>query len=154
MKNLLVVCLVLSLGTLAAAQSPKPELFTVAERAGDPYPTYFFVWSTSAGNYIVRKDGMGEFTSPQGLRRVFYLKVGKSRLERVYFLEHERDLFLLYEVGGQGYFLVRMEQTKRKLRWSTAVGNLSGEDPSLSGDLIVIGTLQIREADGSVVKQE
>jgi hypothetical protein len=156
MKNLLVVCLILSLATLGSAQVPKPELFMTAERAGDPYPTYFFRWSTSVGDYIVRYDGMGEITSPQGLRRVFYVKTGaKGKLERISYLEHERDLFLLYEVRDQGFYLARMEQTKRKLRWLTAVGNLSSEVPSMDGDVVRIGkSIEISKADGRVLKQE
>ena len=48
---------------------------------------------------MIRHDGMGEVTSLKGMRRVFNLKLGgKGRIERVHFLEHEGDLFLLYEV--------------------------------------------------------
>src|SRR5262245_8169202 len=106
------------------------EPFAVAERVGEGNERSFFVWSTSVGNYVVRHDGMGEFTSPAGLRRVFMLKLGaKARIDRVYFIEHERDLFLLYEVhdaSSRWAYLVRMEQTKRKARWILEVDGDSG----------------------------
>jgi hypothetical protein len=143
------------LAPLGSAFASPPEFFTAAERSGDPYPRYFFHWSTSAGNYIVRQDGMGEFTSHQGLRRVFFMKTGgKGKLERVFYLEHERDLFLLYEVRHHGFYLARMEQTKRKLKWLTALGDLSGEDPSLDGDVIRIGkSVEVSKADGRVLTE-
>src|SRR5262249_28959386 len=125
MMKLLVVCLGVVLSW------PAPEAFSLADRIGEPNARTFFLFSTSAGNYVIRQDGMGEFTSPKGMRRVFNVRVGaNSRLERVYFLEHQSDLFLLYEVRGQGSYLVRMEQTKRKLRWSTALGEVGDEVPS------------------------
>ena len=157
MKNLLVVCVILSLSTLGSAQTPKPEMFMTAERAGDPDARYsFFRWSTSAGDYLLRQDGAGEFTSAEGRRRGLYLRKGaRGKLENVCYLEHERDLFLLYEVRGQGFYLVRMEQTKRKLRWSTPLGNLSGEEPSLDGDVIMIGkSIKVSKADGRVLRQD
>ena len=161
MKNLLVVCLILSLSALSSAQTPKPEMFMTAEeiKFGDPRASSFFRWSTSAGGYLLRHDGVGEFTSPQHLRRIFYVTIGsKRRLERVYYLEHERDLFLLYEIRGHGFYLVRMEQTdrtKRKIRWSVALGDLSGEDPSLDGEVIMIGkVIAVSKADGRVLKRD
>ena len=158
MKNLLVVCLILTLSTLVFAL-PSKESFTLADRVGEPNERTFFLFSTSAGNYAIRHDGMGEFTSPKGMRRVFNVKVGpKGRLERVYFLEHEGDLLLLYEVRSHGFYLVRMEQTKRKLRWSTPLPDLSvaDEDPVIiNGDAVFIGeTTMISKADGRIVKQD
>ena len=156
MKNLLVVCLVLSLSTVGSAYASHAESFTLAEKSGEPSARErtFFTFSTSAGNYIIRHDGMGEFTSPAGLRRAFYLKMaGKGRLERVYFLEHQRDLFLLYEVMGQGVYLVRLEQTKRKQRWFTPLGDIAYEDPRIDGEVISIGkTIEISKADGRVLR--
>src|SRR5215216_1135759 len=116
MKKLLVVCLgVLVFSTVAVGA----ETFGVADRVGEPGERSFFLFSTSAGNYIVRQDGMGEFSSPKGMRRVFNLRV-KGHIEQIYFLEHEGDVFLLYEVNDAAY-LVRMEQIKRKIRWSTTL---------------------------------
>src|SRR5215211_603000 len=108
MKKLLVVCLgVLVLSTVALGA----ETFALADRVGEPGERSFFLFSTSAGNYVVRHDGMGEFTSPKGMRRVFRLGV-KGRIDQIYFLEHEGDVFILYEINDAA-FLVRMEQTKR-----------------------------------------
>jgi hypothetical protein len=149
MKRLLVVCLgVLVLSTVAFGA----ETFTLAERVGEPGERSFFLFSTSAGNYIVRQDGMGEFSSPKGMRRVFTLRLGaRGRIERVYFVEHEGDVFICYEVNDAA-FLVRMEQTKRKVRWST---ELNGRGvPVIQGDLVVVNSIQIRKGDGTVVRQD
>jgi len=142
MKKLLVVCLgVLVFSTVAFGA----ETFAVADRVGEPGERSFFLFSTSAGNYIVRQDGMGEFSSPKGMRRVFNLRV-KGRIEQIYFLEHEGDVFICYEAGDTAY-LVRMEQTKRKLRWSTTV-DVSGA-PRIEGEYVIVNSIQIRKADGS-----
>jgi len=149
MKRLLVVCLgVLVFSTVAFGA----ETFALADRVGEPGERSFFLFSTSAGNYIVRQDGMGEFSSPKGMRRVFNLRLGaRGRIERVYFLEHEGDVFICYEVNDAA-FLVRMEQTKRKVRWST---ELNGRGvPVIEGDLVVVNSVQIRTGDGTVVRQD
>ena len=82
----------------------------------------------------------------------------KNRLERLYYLEHEGDLFLLYEVRDHGFYLVRIEQkdqVKRKLKWLTALGNLSGEDPSMDGDVVRIGkSIEISTANGQVLRRD
>jgi hypothetical protein len=151
MKNV-VVCLML----VSVLGSPSSQMFTLADRVGEPNARNFFLFSTSAGNYTIRQDGMGEVASPKGMRRVFNLKVGaKGRLERVYFLEHEGDLLLLYDVMGQGSYLLRMEQTKRKARWLTPVTNISERDqaPLINGDVVIIGTIEISTADGRVVNR-
>src|SRR5829696_5532878 len=129
MKRLLVVCLgVLVFSTVAFGA----ETFALADRVGEPGERSFFLFSTSAGNYIVRQDGMGEFSSPKGMRRVFSLRVGgRGRIDRVYFLEHEGDVFICYEVNDAA-FLVRMEQTKRKIRWTAQVSERGV--PSIDGD--------------------
>jgi hypothetical protein len=130
------------------------ETFALADRVGEGNERSFFVLSTSAGGYVIRHDGMGEFTSPAGLRRVFMLKVGaKGRIDRVYFLEHQRDLFLMYEVhdaSSQWAYLVRMEQTKRKARWITEVDGVGLGAPVIQGEMIVIKNLEVRTADGNV----
>jgi hypothetical protein len=142
MKKLLVVCLViLVLSTVVLGA----ESFALADRVGEPGERSFFLFSTSAGNYIVRQDGMGEFSSPKGMRRVFSLRV-KGRIERIYFLEHEGDVFICYEVNDAA-FLVRMEQTKRKVRWSAQVDAVGA--PTLDGDSVVVNAVKIRKADGS-----
>lgn len=155
MKNLVVVCLVLSLAPAVFAYPPSSEAFTLANCVGEPNARSFFMFSTSAGNYTIRHDGMGEFTSPRGMRRVFKLRMGaRSRLDRVYFLEHEGDLFLLYEVRNQLSYLVRMEQKKRKARWLTPLPDISAfdQDPIINGDVVIIAeTIVINKADGRVV---
>lgn len=141
MKKLLVVCLViLVLSTVAFGA----ETFALADRVGEPGERSFFLFSTSAGNYIVRHDGMGEFSSPKGMRRVFSLRV-KGRIERIYFLEHEGDVFICYETNDAA-FLVRMEQIKRKLRWSTEIDRGT---PAIDGEYVVVNSVRIRKADGS-----
>ena len=163
MKNLLVVCLILLFATLSAAHAPAPESFMPAEQLAYPQRT-FFRWSTSAGGYLLRHDGVGEFTPREGVRRtparrIFYVGMSpKNRLERLYYLEHEGDLFLLYEVRDHGFYLVRIEQkdqVKRKLKWLTALGNLSGEDPSMDGDVVRIGkSIEISTANGHVLRRD
>ncbi len=157
MKKLVVVCLgvILSFSVLSAAPRSGLE-FAIAEQLGDPSARSFFVFSTSAGDYILRHDGMGEFTSPQKLRRAFFVRVpGKSRITSVYFLEHERDLLLLYEVSGQGSFVVRLEQTKRKHRWSTPLETSNVEAPVIEGDTVVVKeaqrTIQISKSNGRIL---
>src|SRR6185369_2956619 len=138
----LVVCLaVLVLSTVALGA----ETFALADRVGEPGERSFFLFSTSAGNYIVRQDGMGEFTSPKGMRRVFRLNV-KGRIEQVYFLEHEGDVFICYEVGETA-FVVRMDQTKRTIRWSVQVSDRGV--PKIDGDSVVVNSVKIRMADDS-----
>ena len=149
MKKLLVVCLgVLLFSTVASAA----ETFALADRVGEPGERSFFLFSTSAGNYIVRQDGMGEFSSPKGMRRVFTLRVGgRGRIDQIYFIEHEGDVFIYYEVNDTA-FVVRMEQTKRKIRWSTQM-DVRGA-PVIEGDSVVVNSLVIRKADGKVVAQD
>jgi hypothetical protein len=142
MKKLLVVCLVVLLFATVAFGA---ETFAVADRIGEAGERSFFLFATSAGNYIVRQDGMGEFSSPKGMRRVFSLRV-KGRIEKIYFLEHQGDVFICYEVNDEA-FLVRMEQTKRKLRWSAQVD--SRAVPVIDGDAVVVNSVRIRIADGS-----
>jgi len=156
MKKLVAVCLgvVLSCSALSARNSSNE--FALAERFGQPNARTFFVFSTSAGKYIVRHDGFGEFTSPKKWRRVFKLGVpGRERINSVYFVELERDVLVLYEVSGQGAYLVRMEQTKRKLRWSTRLDTSNVEAPILDGNLVVVKdgerSFQISKTDGRIL---
>jgi hypothetical protein len=47
------------------------------------------------------------------------------------------------------------ERTKRKVRWSVALGDLSGEDPSLDGDVIMFGkTIAVSKVDGHILKRD
>ena len=152
-KLLAVVCLtVAALWLATAGASASGEAFATAERVGEGNERSFFVLSTSAGNYVVRHDGMGEFTSPAGLRRVFVLKV-RGRIDRMYFLEHQRDLFLMYEghdASSQWAYLVRMEQTKRKARWITQIDGTDLGAPVIEGEFVMIKDAQISKANGAV----
>lgn len=148
MKRVVVVCLIWS--SLAFGAPCSAESFSLADRVGEPNERSFFMFSTSAGQYTIRHDGMGEVTSPKGMRRVFNLRAGgRSRLERVYYLEHEGDLFLLYEVTGQVFYLVRMEQTRRKLRWSTEVHGVI-DAPVVNGDFVIVNEARIHISNGQV----
>ena len=136
MKNLLVVCLLILVFSTAALGA---ETFALADRVGEPGERSFFLFSTSAGNYIVRHDGMGEFSSPKGMRRVFNLRV-KGRIERIYFLEHKGDVFIYYEMNDAA-LVVRMEQTKRKIRWSAEIADRGV--PMIEWDDLVINSIRI-----------
>ncbi len=151
MKKLLVVwplvCLSVCLFSTVAFGA---EAFTLADRVGEPGERSFFLFSTSAGNYVVRHDGMGEFSSPKGMRRVFRLNV-KGRIEQVYFLEHEGDVFICYEVN-ETTTVVRMEQTKRRIRWTASL-TVRGV-PMVEADSVVVNSVKIRKGDGIVVEQD
>ena len=147
MKKLLVVCLLRCLAVLVLwSVAAGAESFALADRVGEPGERAFFLFSTSVGNYVVRHDGMGEFTSPKGMRRVFRLMV-KGRIEQVYFLEHEGDVFICYEVNDAA-FLVRMEQSKRTIRWSTRLANM--DVPRIDGEFVIVHDTQIRKSNGAV----
>ena len=151
MKRVVVVCLICLMWWPLALGAPWPaETFILADRVGEPNARSFFLFSTAAGQYAVRHDGMGEMTSPKGMRRVFNLRVGaRARIENVYYLEHQGDLFLMYEVTGQIFHLVRMEQTKRKIRWSTQVDGVT-EAPVIDGEFVIVNETQISKIDGRV----
>jgi hypothetical protein len=153
MRKTVVVWLLMCLGVLVLwSVALGAESFALADQVGEPGERSFFLFSTSAGNYIIRQDGMGEFTSPKGMRRVFSLRVGGRRtIERVYFLEHEGDVFICYEVNDAAY-LVRMEQTKRTIRWSVPIANIDG--PRIEGDVVIVNATEIRKVDGKVVRQD
>ena len=152
MTKLLVVCLgvILSL--------PAPEAFSLADPVGDRGARdYFFRFSTSAGRYTIRQDGLGEVAA-HIRRRVFALKLGgKGRIERIYFLELEGDLFLRYDVMGQGTYLTRVDQKTRKLRWFTALGEIDATDqaPAVDGEVLVVTQdIQISKTDGKIIRQD
>ena len=124
----------------AVAESP----FVLAERFGEASADErtFFLFSTSLAKYILRHDGTGEATSRAGLRRSFYLRVGaRERIERVYSLEFEGDLLLLYQAGDTGY-VARMNQRSRKVRIVTIDPNFSA--PTIKDHRLVF-------SDGAVV---
>lgn len=157
MTKIVAVCLgVLILWSTALGEVHPSGAFELANRVGEPNARTFFTFSTSAGGYVIRHDGVGEFTSPKGMRRVFKLKLGaKGRIERVYFLEHQGDVFLFYDVrdaSSEWSYLIRMEQTKRKLRWMTAVATNGA--PMMQGDAVVVDGTEIDKASGQILRQD
>jgi len=114
----------LSIG-LTTEQSQQPQngstqqVFMRAERRG-PERSSLFLVQVSAGSYTIRWDGFVEAPG-QYWHQHFQLPLGRSgRLERVYFLEHEGDLLLLYEVGNEtsGWaYCERVNQKTMKTRW-------------------------------------
>ena len=157
MKKMVVGCLgvlIVSAVAIGSSSTANHEAFALADRVGggESNSRSFFQFSTSAGDYTLRDDGMGEVTWPKGLRRVFYLKLGaKGRIERIYFLESERDLFLLYEVHdatSEWSYLLRMEQQKTKAKWLTPLPGGDVELPIVQGDLVIIKDMEISKRDG------
>jgi len=148
MTKLLVVCLGVILSW------PAPEAFTPAERIGH-LPRAFFRFETSVGKYTIRSDGFVEVYTTQR-KRVFSLNMPpKGRLERVYFLEHEGDLLLQYDVIGQGSYLTRVEQRNRKQRWFTPLSKVPDLVPAISGDIVIVSaTMEISKADGRIIRQD
>ena len=158
MKKLVVVCLGLLVSWQVVLGAPyTSEAFELANHVGEPHAPNvrsFFILSTSAGKYVIRQDGFGEFTPPAGKRRVFRLKLGANGwIERIYFLEHESDLFLFYEVhGASSAWLARLEQTKRKQRWLTPISNPGA--PVIEGDAVIIDRTMVSKVDGRIVRQD
>ena len=156
MRTLLVICLgVLILWPSATVTVKASESFVLAERFGEPINRYFFAFSTSAGGYLIRDDGVGEFTTPARLRRHLKLRVGaKERIHQIYFLEHQGDLFLLYEghnESRQWVYLTRIEPQKRKVKWTTALESTGGAAPLIEGEFVVIGDVSIRKSNGAKI---
>lgn len=123
MKLTAAICLVLltlSFSVLSARATAETSAFEEARRIGEGTKESFFLFSTAAGKYTIRSDGMGEVEA-NAKRRAFYLKLGMAgRVDRVYFHEYEGDLLLLYGVNnGRGGYVVRMNQQTRKPRWIT-----------------------------------
>jgi hypothetical protein len=150
MTKVLAVCLgvmVLSATTLRAA--PVSEKFTAVEREGEP--TWFFVFETSQGKFWIRRDGMGEIARPP-LRHFLYLKQpSKDYVARLYFLEHEGDVFILYELQSGSATLVRVDPVKHKIKWATPV--TAHGVPALEGDAVIIEGMEIRKADGKILNR-
>lgn len=133
MKRMVVVCLLALSGILAAPRAREQRAvetsspFVLAERSGEASARErtFFNFSTSVAKYILRHDGVGEVTSHAGLRKAFKVQVGAGeRIERVYSLDYEGDLLLLYQAGESGY-VARMNQKSRKVRMMTIDPNFT-----------------------------
>lgn len=150
MTKILVVCLgvlVLSSATLRAA--PARENFTLVERTGAP--TWFFVFETSKGKFWIGRDGMGEISRPP-LRHFLYLKrPSKDYVVSLYFLEHDGDVFILYELQGGSATLARVDPMKHKLKWATPV--TARGVPALEGDSVIIEGTEISKVDGKILSR-
>ena len=124
MKNLVVVCLgvVMAVSAAAPAYSQREEVspFVQVKKIGERPAQTFYPFSTSVNNYTIRHDGVGQVLVK--VRRInFHLNVGaNSRIERLYYFEHEGDLLLLYEAGASGY-LVRFDQKTKTIKSTMAV---------------------------------
>lgn len=117
---LLLVCSVS--GQTLTDQSPLPRVgFVRVERIGEETARSFFVFATSTRDYAIRHDGHSEGSSLTTRRKNFDLRMGgATRLERLYYAEYERDLFVEYEVtdgtSDWGY-VVRIDQETMKFKW-------------------------------------
>lgn len=146
MKNMVVVCLVI-LMALSAAVPAYPQRedvspFVPVKRIGDPPAQTFYLFATSVNKYAIRHDGLGDVLVR--VRKIhFQLKVAPhSRIERLYFMEYEGDLLLLYKAGASGY-LVRFDQKTRAIKTTTAVSE-NFEPPLLKEQTLTF-------TDGTVV---
>jgi len=150
MTKILAVCLGVMLGSSAVlGVAPVRENFTLAERLSDP--VWFFVFETSGGKFTIRRDGMGEISRPP-LRHSFYLRQpSKKYVERLYFLEHEGDVFIFYELRDGSAYLVRVAPLKHKVKWATPVAERGV--PALDGDAVVIEATEISKADGHILRE-
>lgn len=117
-------------------QEPSPQSspaeersFAAVERIGDPGYRSFFKFQTKSSGYIVRADGYAESYAAKARPRSFNLPLGRSgHMVRFYFLEHEDDLLLIYELSderlGWGY-LVRLNQKTLKPKWTRPINGFN-----------------------------
>jgi hypothetical protein len=123
-KNLVVVCLgvlvVVSAAVPAYSQREEVSPFAQARKIGERPAQTFYLFSTPVNNYTIRHDGVGQVMVK--VRKInFHLNVGaNSRIERLYFFEHDGELLLLYQAGSSGYF-VRFDQKAKMIRSTTAI---------------------------------
>jgi len=116
----------------AQATEPKgsdQKAFAAVEAQGMDKWRTFFVFSTTGYSYIIRADGHSQSTAGNDRPRNFQLKMGyKGHLENFYFVEHEADLFMIYELSDElsrwGY-VVRFDQKTLKPKWIKAVSGLN-----------------------------
>lgn len=141
------LCLPLSQQRSETYNKPGITEFTKVERMGEPNPRYFFPFETSVRHYIIRQDGWGETYSESFGRKKFDLQLGfPGRLERVYFMEAQGDLFLIYEVrdgkSGWGY-VERFNQRTRKVMWLTPVSSFNIGSGMVEGSTLFLTTADL-----------
>ena len=151
MTKILAVCLGVMLASSAVlGGAPVRENFTLAERVGDPI--WFFVFETSMGKFWIRRDGMGEIER-RPKRHSFYLRQpSKNWVDCVYFLEHEGDVFIFYELRDGSAHLVRVDPMKHKVKWVTPV--TARGVPVLDGGAVIIEATEISKSDGHILRQD
>lgn len=124
MKNFVVVCLGVLVAVSAAvpgySQRKEVSPFSEVKRIGELPAQMFYLFSTSVSSYTIRNDGLGDVLV-RVRKKNFQLKVGvNSHIERLYFLEYEGDLLLLYEAGASGYF-ARFDQKTKTIKSTMAI---------------------------------
>ena len=135
--KVVVVLFFILLACAWPARSQEPSLsspaeersFTAVGRIGDPGYRSFFTFSTKGGGYIFRADGFAEVSQGKARPRNFSVPLGGSgHMVRFYFLEHENDLLLIYELSdervGWGY-LVRLNQKTLKPKWAIPINGFN-----------------------------
>ena len=122
------------------------QVFTAVERIGDNKRA-FFGFVASGRNYTIRSDGWTESGSPTILRRFFQLPLGRpGRIDRVYFLEHENDLLLIYEVTDEDYgwgYIARLDQVKRAPKWTTPIEGINFGPATVEGGYAYLGSSSV-----------
>ena len=148
MTKLLVVCLGVTLSL------PVNQTFNLASRIGHT-PRAYFRFSTSIAKYTIRYDGFVEVYLGKEMntirKRSFLLKTEGKRLERVYFLDHEGDLLLQYDLIGGGSYLTRIKQRHRQQIWVTPLNNTPSEAPMIVGDRVLMGSIEIDKSTGRIL---
>jgi len=110
--------------------SPAEERsFTAVGGIGDPGNRTFFMFATKISGYTIRADGYAESGSGKARPSNFSLPLGRrGHIVRFYFLEHENDLLLIYELSdehlGWGY-LVRLNQKTLKPKWALPINGFN-----------------------------
>ena len=133
-----------------AGQSSAVVAFEEAERRGPDRQSLFLI-APSFGSYTIRSDGFVEAPG-QYWHKHLTLQLGHTGfLDRIYFLEHESDLLLIYEVSnvesGWGY-VMRLNQKTLKTRWILPVSAVNIERGLVEGEYLYIGaTDQLAKID-------
>ena len=122
-------CLLVFVGVVQAQEAAAPGSedgsFTAVDRIGDPGLRSFFMFSTNGRGYTVRADGYAESGTGKGRSTSFTLPMGRrGRVVRLYFLEYENDLLLIYELSDERFgwgYLVRLNQKTMKTKWAIPI---------------------------------
>ena len=144
--------LVLILTSLASAQeppqlSPQQKAFTSVDRTGEDKWRSFFMFSAAGHDFTIRGDGFGQSTPGRARPTSFRLTIGRDgQLERVYFLEYDSDLFLIYEASDQKYgwgYIERFDPRTMKRKWITPVGAFNIGPGLVEGDSLYLAAANL-----------